>query len=185
MYVRVLSVSVGTYVLCVPCVPCVQCVPCVPCVLCVLCVPSVLRKLSEKHKNVEGKLERRDVIKDYSSYSSQVYAPMTRIGVFLDSNAHQYQVSSHYKDTLYGLLELEAGLPAALVRPKYVWHVVCNHIICTYIVPTYVRTYVWHVVCNHIICTVYLRTYVRTYVWHVVCNHIICIVYLHTYVRMA
>lgn len=77
-----------------------------------------LRKLSEKHKNVEGKLERRDAIKDYSTYSSQVYAPMTRIGVFLDSSAHQYQVSSHYKDTLYGILELEAGLPTAVIKPK-------------------------------------------------------------------
>ena len=87
-----------------------------------VCMPplcsAALRKLSEKHKNVEGKLERRDAIKDYSTYSSQVYAPMTRIGVFLDSSAHQYQVSSHYKDTLYGILELEAGLPTAVIKPK-------------------------------------------------------------------
>ena len=109
-------------------IPCLLFVPCVP------CVPSVLRKLSEKHKNVEGKLERRDVIKDYSSYSSQVYAPMTRIGVFLDSNAHQYQVSSHYKDTLYGLLELEAGLPAALVRPRYgMLYASTSSVYCTYV----------------------------------------------------
>ena len=33
---------------------------------------AALRKLSEKHKNVEGKLERRDAIKEYSSYCSQV-----------------------------------------------------------------------------------------------------------------
>ena len=51
---------------------------------------------------------------------TQVYAPMTRIGVFLDSSAHHYQVASHYKDTLQGLLELEAGLPASMTQLRYV-----------------------------------------------------------------
>ena len=41
--------------------------------VCVIGVPVALRKLSEKHKNVEGKVERRDVIKEYSNYHSQVW----------------------------------------------------------------------------------------------------------------
>uniref|UniRef100_A0A667WWY9 Cilia- and flagella-associated protein 91 n=1 Tax=Myripristis murdjan TaxID=586833 RepID=A0A667WWY9_9TELE len=76
-----------------------------------------LRKLTAKSRNVEGKLERRDIIKEYTDYSSQTYAPLTRRGVFPDSNTRRNVVKSRFLDTYEGLLELEAGLPASLMEP--------------------------------------------------------------------
>ena len=61
-----------------------------------------LRKLIEKRKNVEGKKEKRNIIRDYTNYDSQVYAPMTRIGVYLDAGADQYTVRNSYNTTLHG-----------------------------------------------------------------------------------
>ncbi len=63
------------------------------------------RKLAEKSSNVEKKYPRRDIIKDYSSYDSQVYAPMNRIGVYLDAGAEKYVVDSKYTNTLDGMVE--------------------------------------------------------------------------------
>ena len=51
---------------------------------------------------MEGKLERRDVVNDYSDYASGVYAPMTRIGVFLDRGSEQNVVKSRYLSTYQG-----------------------------------------------------------------------------------
>ena len=51
---------------------------------------------------MEGKLEKRDVIHQYSNFDSQVYAPMTRIGVYLDSGSEQYNVKSKFNTTLDG-----------------------------------------------------------------------------------
>ena len=62
-----------------------------------------LRKLTEKASNVEGKLKKRDVIHQYSNFDSQVYAPMTRIGVYLDSGSEQYNVKSKFNTTLDGV----------------------------------------------------------------------------------
>lgn len=77
-----------------------------------------MRKLKEKRKNVEGKLERRDIIKDYSTHGSQTYAPMSRIGVFLDQGSEQYNVQSFHLSTYQGLLELEASLPDFVLQPR-------------------------------------------------------------------
>uniref|UniRef100_A0A667X454 Cilia- and flagella-associated protein 91 n=1 Tax=Myripristis murdjan TaxID=586833 RepID=A0A667X454_9TELE len=62
-----------------------------------------LRKLTAKSRNVEGKLERRDIIKEYTDYSSQTYAPLTRRGVFPDSNTRRNVVKSRFLDTYEGL----------------------------------------------------------------------------------
>lgn len=62
-----------------------------------------LRKLSKKSSNVEGKLERTSVIQQYSNFDSQVYAPMTRIGVYLDSGSEQYTVKNCFTTTLDGM----------------------------------------------------------------------------------
>ena len=67
---------------------------------------------------MEGKLERRDVINDYTNYDSQTYAPMSRVGVFLDRGSEQYVVKSSYLSTYQGLLELEASLPDFVTRPR-------------------------------------------------------------------
>ena len=77
-----------------------------------------IRKLTAKRRCVEGNLERRDVIHDYSDYGSQTYAPMTRIGVFLDRGSEQYVVKSHYINTYHGLLELENSLPDFVMNPR-------------------------------------------------------------------
>ena len=77
-----------------------------------------MRKVTEKRKLVEGKHERRDVIKDYSNYNSQTYAPMSRVGVFLDRGSEQYVVKSSYLSTYQGLLELEASLPDFVTKPR-------------------------------------------------------------------
>ncbi len=42
------------------------------------------------------------MIRQYSNFDSQVYAPMTRIGVYLDSNSEQYNVKSKFTTTLDG-----------------------------------------------------------------------------------
>ncbi len=68
----------------------------------VLLFDSALRRLTAKSSNVEKKLERKSVIHEYSNFDSQVYAPMTRIGVYLDSNSEQYNVKSKFTTTLDG-----------------------------------------------------------------------------------
>ncbi|XP_056146039.1 cilia- and flagella-associated protein 91 [Lampris incognitus] len=73
-----------------------------------------LRKLTAKRRNLEGKLERRDIVKDYTDYSSQTYAPLARSGVIPRQNS-QSAVKSRYLDTYEGLLKLEAELPASVV----------------------------------------------------------------------
>ena len=79
---------------------------------------SAIRKLTEKRRKVEGKLERRDVINDYSSFNSQTYAPLTRVGVFLDRGSEQFVVKSRHLNTYQGLLELEASLPQFVTQPR-------------------------------------------------------------------
>lgn len=78
----------------------------------------MIRKLSGKHRNVEGKLQRRDILQDYSDPGSQAYAPISRIGVFPDRNADRFQVKNKYLTTYQGLLELEASLPDYVFCPK-------------------------------------------------------------------
>lgn len=77
-----------------------------------------VRKLVEAKSNVENKLERRQIITEYSDPGSQVYAPMTRIGVFMDRGCEQYVVKSKYLTTYRGLLELEAFLPDSVTQPR-------------------------------------------------------------------
>ncbi|KAL5020064.1 hypothetical protein ScPMuIL_002956 [Solemya velum] len=77
-----------------------------------------IRKLTEKRRKVEGRLERRDVVRDYSNYESQTYAPLTRVGVFLDRGSEQFVVKSRHLSTYQGLLELEASLPDFVTQPR-------------------------------------------------------------------
>ncbi|XP_008054218.1 cilia- and flagella-associated protein 91 [Carlito syrichta] len=79
---------------------------------------STIRKLVEKRKNVEGKLERRNIIKDYSDYGSQVYGPLARLGRFPDNNSEDFVVKNHYLNTYEGLVELESCLPDFVTRPQ-------------------------------------------------------------------
>ncbi|XP_073255322.1 cilia- and flagella-associated protein 91-like [Porites lutea] len=77
-----------------------------------------VRKLNEKRRTVEGKLERRQIVQDYSNYDSQTYAPMSRVGVFLDRGSEQFNVKSYHLNTYQGLLELEASLPDFVTQPR-------------------------------------------------------------------
>ena len=61
-----------------------------------------LRKLGAARENVEGKLSKRNVVDDYSSFASQVYAPQTRVGVFLDRGSELYNVKNRYLNTYEG-----------------------------------------------------------------------------------
>ena len=63
---------------------------------------TALRKLTAKYRNVEGKLERRSIIQDYTHFDSQVYAPLTRTGVYMDSGSERFSVKSKFTDTLEG-----------------------------------------------------------------------------------
>jgi hypothetical protein len=40
-----------------------------------------LRKLTERRRNIENIVERRDIISDYANYASRVYAPRARDGL--------------------------------------------------------------------------------------------------------
>ncbi|KAM7132036.1 cilia- and flagella-associated protein 91 isoform 1-T1 [Molossus nigricans] len=78
---------------------------------------SEIRKLMGKRKNIEGKLQRRNIIKDYSDYGSQVYGPLSRLGRFPD-NSEPFVVKNHYLDTYEGLVELESALPDFVTQPR-------------------------------------------------------------------
>ncbi|XP_012585256.1 PREDICTED: protein MAATS1 [Condylura cristata] len=77
-----------------------------------------IRKLVAKGKDIEGKLERRNIIKDYTDYASQVYGPLSRIGRFPDNNSEEFVVKNHYLNTYEGLVELESHLPDFVTQPR-------------------------------------------------------------------
>ncbi|XP_065498555.1 cilia- and flagella-associated protein 91 [Caloenas nicobarica] len=87
----------------------------------------MLRKLIAKSKkNAMGKLERRDIIKDYTDFGSQTYAPLSKTGYFPDNHSEHYVVENIYLNTFAGLCELEASLPDSVTqltikapKPKY------------------------------------------------------------------
>jgi hypothetical protein len=80
-----------------------------------------LRKLSEARKHVEANKEPRDVVAEYAEYGSEVYAPPTRSGLITrDKMAHLYETRPAHLQTLDGLLELEASLPARLLEPTHI-----------------------------------------------------------------
>ncbi|XP_070832333.1 cilia- and flagella-associated protein 91 [Chaetodon trifascialis] len=70
-----------------------------------------LRKLEAKRRNVDGKLERSAIVRDYTS-------SWTHRGTFTNGNTPN-KLKSHYLDTYEGLIKLEAGLSASVLkRPK-------------------------------------------------------------------
>ncbi len=67
------------------------------------CVPpSALRKLTNRCRHVERKLERQNIIQQYTNFDSQVYAPMTRTGVYPDSGSDRFNVKNRFTSTLDG-----------------------------------------------------------------------------------
>lgn len=49
-----------------------------------------------------GKLERRDIIKEYTDFASQTYAPLSRIGYFPDNHSECYVVKNFFLNTFAG-----------------------------------------------------------------------------------
>lgn len=49
-----------------------------------------------------GKLERRDIIKEYTDFASQTYAPLSRIGYFPDNHSERFLVKNFYLNTFAG-----------------------------------------------------------------------------------
>ncbi|XP_056350345.1 cilia- and flagella-associated protein 91 isoform X2 [Oenanthe melanoleuca] len=78
----------------------------------------MLRKLIAKRKNWMGKMERRDIIKEYNEFSSQTYAPLSRIGFFPDNNSDYYVVKNFYLNTVAGLCELEKSVQHSVSQLK-------------------------------------------------------------------
>eukprot|EP01048_Picozoa_sp_COSAG05_P018739 COSAG05_NODE_2796_length_2628_cov_1.641360_1_plen_625_part_00 len=70
-----------------------------------------LRKLTEHRQNTEHRKEQRDIIRDYCTYNSQVYAPITRLGSIAGRSTAQLESKPQILQTLEGLIELEATLP--------------------------------------------------------------------------
>ncbi|KAF4804934.1 Protein MAATS1 [Turdus rufiventris] len=78
----------------------------------------MLRKLIAKSKNWMGKLERRDIIREYNDFSSQTYAPLSRIGFFPDNNSDHYVVKNFYLNTVAGLCEVEKSVQHSVSQLK-------------------------------------------------------------------
>ncbi|NXO90745.1 CFA91 protein, partial [Certhia brachydactyla] len=78
----------------------------------------MLRKVIAKRKNWMGKLERRDIIKEYKDFSSQTYAPLSRIGFFPDNISGYCAVKNFYLNTFAGLCELEKSVQHSLSQLK-------------------------------------------------------------------
>uniref|UniRef100_A0A8C5PWN8 Cilia- and flagella-associated protein 91 n=1 Tax=Leptobrachium leishanense TaxID=445787 RepID=A0A8C5PWN8_9ANUR len=78
----------------------------------------VIRKLTLRKGDVEGKLARRDVIHEYRDHSSQSHAPLSRVGFFPDRFSDNYLVKSQFLSSYQGLLDLEANLPEFVTQPR-------------------------------------------------------------------
>jgi hypothetical protein len=77
-----------------------------------------LRQLSGKVAKVTSRSRGRNIIQSYTNFDSEVYAPMTRTGVFLDAGSDKNTVHSTLTTTLEGLLDLEASLPTFITQPR-------------------------------------------------------------------
>ena len=63
--------------------------------VCACCV-AIRKMIERKKKTVEGRLVRHTITDGYADFGSQAYAPLTRIGVFLDRNSEQFVVKNKY-----------------------------------------------------------------------------------------
>ncbi|CAH8610401.1 unnamed protein product [Schistosoma haematobium] len=77
-----------------------------------------LRKLLKLRLAAKENKFKRDMIMDYAKPSSQVFAPLTRLGVFPDRSSERYVVKNIYSSRYEGLLTLEARLPRFAFQPR-------------------------------------------------------------------
>ncbi|KAJ8352862.1 hypothetical protein SKAU_G00243380 [Synaphobranchus kaupii] len=76
-----------------------------------------IRRLSEKRRNVEGKLRGRGVVEEYCRRGERVYAPVSRLGRLPDGDSERDSVTNWLQNTYEGLLVLESTLPASVTEP--------------------------------------------------------------------
>lgn len=69
-------------------------------------------------KNVDNKGKKRDIIEDYATFGSTVYAPITRDGLSLDKKANKYEVQPEALSTYQGLSELTMSLPQKVMTTR-------------------------------------------------------------------
>jgi hypothetical protein len=81
-----------------------------------------LRKLGASRKGVFESSDDKTLVDDYASWSSTVYAPMTREGKFPDTKPQGQEIDPKpFEPTTYrGLLELEAAMPVWATQPAAV-----------------------------------------------------------------
>lgn len=70
-----------------------------------------LRKLSKAKAKFIPKKDERDIIEDYVNFGSNVYAPVTRLGLFPDNNARDYNVFTDDLNKIEGITDLMDTIP--------------------------------------------------------------------------
>ena len=68
-----------------------------------------ISKLKDKFANIKNP-QTRDIIKDYASFGSKVYAPLTRDGHNPDRHPFEFELNSYSLNTYNGLSEIESEL---------------------------------------------------------------------------
>merc|ERR1719343_1066308 len=76
----------------------------------------VLRKMEKERARMEQISHKRDIIAEYADFTSQVYAPVARLGHVPDSNTAKIEVQPADLTTFPGLVQLERSLPPSLLR---------------------------------------------------------------------
>lgn len=76
----------------------------------------VLRKMQKERQKAEGTIKKRDVIAEYSDFTSSVYAPLARHGHVPDYNTAKIEVQPTDLASFPGLLQLEQSLPPSVLR---------------------------------------------------------------------
>ena len=81
-----------------------------------------LRKLGASRKAVFESSDAKTLVDDYATFSSNVYAPITREGKFPDTKPQGQEIDPKpFEPTTYrGILELEASMPASATQPTTV-----------------------------------------------------------------
>merc|ERR1719502_927270 len=76
------------------------------------------RKLTEAQKHMVPGPRERDIVEDYGSFGSAVYAPISRMGqgIIQDRNAERYETAPPQLQTLEGMQSLEQQLPPKLLK---------------------------------------------------------------------
>jgi len=74
----------------------------------------VLKKTEQISRLGSVGVGRRDIISEYGDYGSQVFAPLTKLGLFPDRCQHKYQVKTRFLNTYRGTCSCTC-VPAAVI----------------------------------------------------------------------